>query len=114
MSNPRFYTIVSNDGADYVGAGNASVSTFSSDLQSSIAKELTQNSLDARVDKDGALEIKISDKLIPKASIPKFNEFEDILSLREKHNRPKDAKFYSLAKESIKDKNIRVFVLRIL
>jgi hypothetical protein len=110
MSKPRFYSVVNNDEADLVGAGNASVATFSSDLQSSIAKELTQNSLDARVNKDGALEIKISDKLIPKASIPNFNEFENILSLSEKHNSPKDAKFYSLAKESIKDKNIRVFV----
>ena len=72
MSNPVFYSSKASDEFSDKGPREAAVLTFSGDSSDSIVKELTQNSLDARVDRRGNLKIKISFKEVPKTSIPNF------------------------------------------
>jgi len=113
MSNPVFYSSKANDAFSDNGPRTAAVLTFSGDSSDSIVKELTQNSLDARVDRRGNLKIKISFKEVPKTSIPNFGQFEDTLSQMEEYWNSKSnqyKRFFETAKKSIEGSSVKMFV----
>ena len=113
MSNPVFYSSKANDAFSDNGPRTAAVLTFSGDSSDSIVKELTQNSLDARVDRRGNLKIKISFKEVSKTSIPNFGQFEDILLQMEKYWNSKSnqyKRFFETAKKSIEGSSVKMFV----
>jgi 6-pyruvoyl-tetrahydropterin synthase len=69
---PEFYTLKANDPNSDEGPRNAAVLTFSADTNDSMVKELTQNSLDARSERNGSLEIKVNVIDVSKECVPDF------------------------------------------
>jgi hypothetical protein len=81
---PNFYNYQANDPTSDSGPSNASILTFSGNTNDSFIKELTQNSLDARlVTSTGKLSLKIRMIEIKKTDIPNFSELESIINQME-------------------------------
>jgi len=113
MAELNFYSHKESDLNADNGPRTAAVLTFSGDTNDSFVKELTQNSLDARVDRDGKLKIKVSFKKILKTSIPNFNQFEIKLGQMEKYWNDKGRqynKFFETSRKSIKGNEVNILV----
>jgi hypothetical protein len=61
------------------GLNDSAILTFTKDVVDSIVRELTQNSLDAKVDPNGKLNISISEKTILTSAIPNIDSLREIL-----------------------------------
>ena len=61
------------------GLNDSAILTFTKDVVDSIVRELTQNSLDAKVDPNGKLVISISEKTILTSAIPNIDSLREIL-----------------------------------
>lgn len=112
MIEPKFYSSEASDQFADIGPRSAAVLTFSGNSANSIVKELTQNSLDARIDRKGNLKIRVSKKEVTKSQIPDFDNFERTLGEMEKYWNSKSSQysnFFKTAKDSIKGKNVTVF-----
>ena len=110
---PEFYTLKANDPNSDEGPRNAAVLSFSADTNDSMVKELTQNSLDARSDRNGKLEIKINVIDVSKGDIPDFENFENILKQMESYYKSLGTQystFFNTAFNSLKEEAIRVLV----
>lgn len=62
----------SNNYGAVTGIGEASIETFKGMPYCSLAREICQNSLDARLDLDRPVIIEFSESMIPKACIPDY------------------------------------------
>jgi hypothetical protein len=111
---PNFYNYQANDPTSDSGPSTASILTFSVNTNDSFIKELTQNSLDARlVTSTGKLSLKIRMIEIKKTDIPNFSELESIINQMELYwNLKSDQykQFFKTAKKSISGESIRVLV----
>lgn len=111
---PKFYAYNSNNPNSEEGPRTAAVLTFSGDTSDSMVKELTQNSLDARADRNGSLKIKVSLIEVNKSEIPDFSNFQQMLTDMKEYY--KDTlggqynRFFQSAFESLKNENIKILV----
>jgi hypothetical protein len=80
MKELDFFAYPNNNPNADIGPRSASVLTFAGDVRDSFVKELTQNSLDARIERDGKLKVIIKAIEVEKVDIPNFNTFEEYLS----------------------------------
>lgn len=113
MEKLGFYSYEENDESSDNGPRTAAVLTFSGNTNDSFVKELTQNSLDARIDRGGKLKIKVSYLSIFKTQIPNFEQFVIILNQMENYWNNKSAqykKFFETAKSSINGDKVNVLV----
>jgi len=69
MSYPTYNSSVKNERGDN-GASNAAILTFNKDVIDSLIKELTQNSIDAKIDKNQVLRLRVRVLDIEKSEIP--------------------------------------------
>lgn len=113
MSQLEFYSHKANDVTSDNGPRTAAVLTFSGNTNDSFVKELTQNSLDARVVRGENLKIKVSYREVPKLEIPNFTQFENILSQMESYWNAKSdqyKRFFETSKGSIKGSKVKILV----
>jgi hypothetical protein len=73
MSYPKYNSSVKNERGDN-GASNAAILTFNKDKIDSLIKELTQNSIDAKIDKKEILRLSVRVLDIDKTEIPNFSQ----------------------------------------
>jgi hypothetical protein len=78
MNYPSYNSSVKNERGDN-GASNAAILTFNKDRIDSLIKELTQNSIDAKLNKKDVLKLRVRVLDIDKNDIPNFSQFENIL-----------------------------------
>jgi hypothetical protein len=110
---PEFYTLKANDPNSDEGPRNAAVLTFSADTNDSMVKELTQNSLDARSERNGSLEIKVNVIDVSKESVPDFENFENRLKQMEGYYKSLGTQygtFFSTAFKALEADTIKVLV----
>ena len=113
MKELSFFAYPNNNPNADIGPRSASVLTFAGDVRDSFVKELTQNSLDARIERDGRLKVSIRSLEIPKNQIPNFNVFEEyLLNMSEYWNLKSNqySKFFSNAIKTISEPTIKVLV----
>jgi hypothetical protein len=113
MPQLNFQTFKSNDINSDIGPRTAAVLTFSDDINNSVVKELTQNSLDARRTKGGELIIKIKLVDIDINAIPNFSSFLEIFKQMKDYwnnKSPQYSTFFKTAEKSISTKKIKTFV----
>jgi hypothetical protein len=113
MNMPEFYALRANDPNADEGPRNASVLTFSGDTNDSMVKELTQNSLDARAERNGNLEIKINVLDIAKSDIPDFETFiSKLCEMRDYYASMSTqyTQFFETAFKSLEEDTIKVLV----
>jgi len=72
MAELGFFSYRANDDTSDNGPRTASVLTFSGNTNDSFVKELTQNSLDARMARNGNLKIVVKSMVLSKSDIPNF------------------------------------------
>ena len=113
MSYPKYNSSVKNERGDN-GASNAAILTFNKDKIDSLIKELTQNSIDAKIDKKEILRLSVRVLDIDKAEIPNFIQFENILESIVKYWKDKDKSSHNVFSNSLKyvqeNKRIKTFV----
>jgi hypothetical protein len=113
MSYPSFNSSVKNERGDN-GASNAAILTFNKDVIDSLIKELTQNSIDAKINKNGILKLRVRVLDIPKNNIPNFVQFEKILESIVKYWKDKDKSSHNVYSNSLNylnnNKYIKTFV----
>ena len=68
------------DRGDYLGGGDASINTFSSDPTNSLIRESFQNSVDQWSDKSKPVNIKIKYHIISKKDLPDYENLNVILN----------------------------------
>ncbi len=113
MPNLGFFSYRANDDSSDNGPRTAAVLTFSGDTNDSFVKELTQNSLDARIEKNGNLKIKVRSEKLKKEFIPNFKQFESYLELMEGYWNSKSDQyktFFKTARRSISDNNLNILI----
>lgn len=74
------WSFPSNNGGDVNGISNAGIETFQGTRIKSLAREICQNSLDARVDLDRPVLVEFSSFELPKANIPGIDSLQDAFS----------------------------------
>jgi hypothetical protein len=109
MSYPKYNSSVKNERGDN-GASNAAILTFNKDKIDSLIKELTQNSIDAKIDKKEILRLSVRVLDIDKTEIPNFSQFENILESIVKYWKDKDKSSHNVFSNSLKyvKENIRI------
>ena len=100
MSYPSFNSSVKNERGDN-GASNAAILTFNKDVIDSLIKELTQNSIDAKINKNGILKLRVRVLDIQKDKIPNFYQFEKILDSIVKYWKDKDKSSHNVFSNSL-------------
>ena len=70
-----------NDNGEIVGIGAAGIETFKGSLFTSLAKEICQNSLDARLDSDQPVRVDFILNQIPTEKIPGIDELKEAVGL---------------------------------
>lgn len=114
MTNtPKFHSLRANDPNSDVGPRNAAVLTFSGNTNDSMIKELTQNSLDARLTPDHKLIVRIRLEKIRKNQIPDFGSFEKMLRTMSKYYGNKGTQyneFFTQALKGISGETVNVLV----
>lgn len=74
------WSFPSNNYGTLNGIGEAGIETFKGSPYRSLAREICQNSLDARLDKSKPVLIEFSDKTVDVADIPRFSILKEALS----------------------------------
>lgn len=113
MNAPNFFSYQSYDDTSDNGPRTAAVLTFSGNTNDSVVKELTQNSLDARINRGGKLKIKVSCKEINKKEIPNFNNLSIVLQQMKNYWNSKSEqyrRFFETADKCIEGGNVKVFI----
>jgi hypothetical protein len=113
MSYPTYNSSVKNERGDN-GASNAAILTFNKDVIDSLIKELTQNSIDAKIDKNQVLRLRVRVLDIEKSEIPNFEQFEKILESIVDYWKDKDKSSHNVFLNSLKyvqnNSHIKTFV----
>lgn len=113
MKELDFFAYPNNNPNADIGPRSASVLTFAGDVRDSFVKELTQNSLDARIERDGKLKVIIKAIEVEKVDIPNFNTFEEYLSKMSEYWNGKSnqySSFFSNASKTISSPFIKILV----
>jgi hypothetical protein len=113
MAELGFFSYRTNDDTSDNGPRTASVLTFSGNTNDSFVKELTQNSLDARMTRNGNLKIVVKSMVLSKREIPNFQQFESSLNQMEKYWNSKSdqyKRFFQTSKNSISGNYLNVLV----
>jgi len=95
------------------GLNNASILTFSKDVIDALIKELTQNSIDAKVVSEKKVRIKVDMMEIGKQSIEGISGLEEILDRMsdywQKQNQSDFVKFFNAASKLLQEPNLYLF-----
>jgi hypothetical protein len=113
MKELNFFAYPNNNPNADVGPRSASVLTFAGDVRDSFVKELTQNSLDARIERDGKLKVSIRSLELTKNQIPNFKVFEEYLFKMSEYWNLKSnqyTNFFLNAIKTVSDSKINVLV----
>lgn len=99
-----------NNNGEIVGIGEAGIETFRGSLFSSLAREICQNSLDARVDYKQPVKVEFVLENIAKNKIPGINELSEAVNLCKEYwkSNEKTVKFFDNAIKVCKADKIRV------
>ena len=99
-----------NNNGEIVGIGEAGIETFRGSLFSSLAREICQNSLDARVDYKQPVKVEFVLGNIAKNKIPGINELSEAVNLCKEYwkSNEKTVKFFDNAIKVCKADKIRV------
>lgn len=100
----------SNDNGCVNGVSEAGIETFKGDVFKSLAKEICQNSLDARLDDDKPVRIEFYLSNIDIEDIPDFERLQEVFVLSKNYweDNKKANNFYENALKIIKSKKIRL------
>ena len=100
----------SNDNGCVNGISEAGIETFRGNIFQSLAKEICQNSLDARLDDDKPVRIEFCLSNIDIEDIPDFKRLHDVFVLSKKYweNNKKANDFYENALKILTSKKIRL------
>lgn len=100
----------SNDNGCVNGISEAGIETFRGNIFQSLAKEICQNSLDARLDDDKPVKIEFCLSNIDIRDIPDFERLHDVFVLSKKYweNNKKANDFYENALKILTSKKIRL------
>lgn len=102
----------SNNNGQVVGISEAGIETFKGSPIPSLAREICQNSLDARLDKELPVTVEFCLSIIPTSEISHFIELKRaIVSCRDfwiKNNNAKTVKFFEKAIKVADKRNIRI------
>lgn len=113
MNYPSYNSSVKNERGDN-GASNAAILTFNKDRIDSLIKELTQNSIDAKLNKKDVLKLRVRVLDIDKNDIPNFSQFENILNSIVNYWKDKDKSSHNVFSNSLKyvesNSHIKTFV----
>ena len=95
------------------GLNNAAVLTFSKDVLNSVIKEMTQNSIDALVNKGSLLKVKVNIDEVPIQEIANIEDLKKIISLMIEYWQEKQQenflKYFHTALEKLDNPTIRIF-----
>jgi hypothetical protein len=100
MNYPSYNSSVKNERGDN-GASNAAILTFNKDVIDSLIKELTQNSIDAKLNKQDVLKLRVRVVDIDKNDIPNFSQFENILKSIVNYWKDKDKSSHNVFSNSL-------------
>ena len=100
----------SNDNGCVNGVSEAGIETFRGDVFKSLAKEICQNSLDARLDDNKPVRIEFYLSNIDIQDIPDFERLQEVFILSKKYweDNKKANAFYKKAVEILMSKKIRL------
>lgn len=105
----RGWNFPSNNYGESAGFGEAGIETFKGSLFSSLAREICQNSLDARLDNSKPVKIEIILSEVSKNKIPGINELKKALnSCREYSEKANAIKFFENAVDICNSDTVRV------
>ena len=110
MINKYRWSFPKLDGGGVEGMNDPGVETFKNDIYASLAKEILQNSVDARLDKERPVVVKIELFSIDSDQFPNLNEYSSILeSCKEswKENR-KTKNFFEKAINGLNGQQLKV------
>ena len=100
----------SNNNAEIIGIGEAGIETFKGSLFSSLAREICQNSLDARVNYNAPVKVEYALNNIQREDIPGINELGEAITLSKEFwkDNKKTFDFFDKASRVCGSKYIRV------
>lgn len=100
----------SNNDGEIIGIGEAGIETFKGSLFSSLAREICQNSLDARLDYNKPVKVVFSLDEILRDEIPGIDELTSVMGLCKTfwHDNKKTEEFFSKAEKLCLEKTISV------
>lgn len=103
------------DGGTIQGFNDSGIATFKgAELYNNLAREICQNSLDAKADGEDHVVVKFSLKTVSKAKYNAISEFDNIISACQKYVGPGDVKFDTFikgAKSLLANENIDLLVI---
>ncbi len=103
------------DGDKTYGFNHSGIETFLGDKEDSLAREVTQNSNDARSDSKRPLLMRFGLIKVNKAEFPNHSEYEDILNLClpvAKNESPKAEAFFKKALQKINENELDILVIQ--
>lgn len=111
QTKPSFNSFSKADPNDN-GLNNAAILTFSKDVLDALVKELTQNSIDALVNRSSKLKIRIRMEPVPKKEIPNIEQVDSILDKMIVYwDKQKDfVNFFNSAKQILQSDYLHTFI----